>query len=96
MLIVWWGLGVVGCTVGGAAAAVLGRKSGRLAHAFKSGLAGVSVAWLGAIAVEVAVETFVGVLHLGGLSILMPIPFILGYGIGFGLAAILSRPSGRR
>ena len=66
MLVVWWGLGVVGCTVGGAAAAVLGRKSGRLADAFKGGLAGVSVAWLGAIAVEVAVETFVRVLHPAG------------------------------
>jgi hypothetical protein len=92
ILFVWWGLGVVGCAVGGAAAAVLGGKSGRPAHAFKSGLAGVSVAWVGAFAAEVAVNMFVRVLHLGGLSILLPIPFILGYGVGFALCAVLFRP----
>ena len=73
---------------------VLGRGSGNLTEAFRSGLAGVCVAWIAAIAVEMLVTASVSVLHMGGLSILMPIPFVLGYAAGFGLAALLSRPVG--
>jgi hypothetical protein len=40
------------------------------------------------------VTASVSVLHMGGLSVLMPIPFILGFAAGFGLAVLLSRPVG--
>jgi hypothetical protein len=94
IVIVWWALGVIGCAIAGIAAGALGRDSGSLGRAFQSGLRGVCVSWLAAIAAEVVVTMLVSVLHLGGISILLPIPFVLGYAVGFGLAAILSRPVG--
>jgi hypothetical protein len=94
MLIVWWALGVIGCAIAGIAAGALGRGSGNLGRAFQGGLAGVCVSWIAAIAAEAVVTMFVSVLHTGGLTLLMPVPFVLGYGAGFGLAAILSRPVG--
>jgi hypothetical protein len=45
-----------------------------------------------AIAVEMVVTATISVLHMGGLSVLMPIPFVIGYAVGFGLAALLSMP----
>ena len=68
-------------------ATIRGRTSGRLTPAFRSGLAGVAVAWVAAIAVEMVVTATISVLHMGGLSVLMPIPFVIGYVLGFGLAA---------
>jgi hypothetical protein len=91
-LIVWFGLGVVGSLIGGIAAAVAGRESGRLAEAFLSGVGGVSVAWLVAIGAEVAVAAFVTVLHTGGLGLLLPLPFLLAFSVGFGLSALVYGP----
>jgi hypothetical protein len=92
ILFAWWALGVIGCAISGIAAAVLGRGSGNLTQAFGGGLAGVCIAWVAAVAAEAAVTMFVSVLHTGGLTLLMPIPFVLGYCAGFGVAALLSRP----
>jgi hypothetical protein len=94
ILFAWWALGVIGCAIAGVAAGVLGRGSGNLTEAFGSGLAGVAVAWVAAVGVEMVVTASVSVLHMGGLSVLMPIPFVLGFAAGFGLAALLSMPVG--
>jgi hypothetical protein len=92
ILFAWWALGVVGCFIAGVGAAVIGRDSGNLTEALRNGLGGVALAWVAAIAVEMVVTASISVLHMGGLSVLMPIPFVIGYGVGFGLAAVLSRP----
>jgi len=92
ILIAWWALGVIGCAIAGIAAGALGRGSGNLTEAFGSGLAGVCLAWVAAIAAEMVVTATISVLHTGGLTLLMPIPFVIGYCVGFGLAVLLSRP----
>ena len=94
ILFAWWALGTIGCAIAGVAAGILGRGSGNMTEAFGSGLAGVCVAWIAAIAAEAVVTMLVSVLHMGGLSVLMPIPFVVGYCVGFGIAALLTRPSG--
>jgi hypothetical protein len=94
ILFAWWALGTIGCAIAGVAAGILGRGSRNLTEAFRNGLAGVALAWVVAIAVEMVVTATISVLHMGGLSVLMPIPFVLGYCVGFGIAVLLSRPVG--
>jgi len=89
--LVWWGLGVVGCLVAGVLVGVGIERAGSVADAFVEGLAGVGVAWFAAIVVGVAIETFVGVVHLGPVPLLLPIPFVLGYGVGFGVGLVMGR-----
>lgn len=91
-VIVWWGLGVIGCLVAGVKVGAGVGPAGSVSDAFLGGLAGVSTAWIGAVAVSVAIEIFVRVLHLGGASFLLPIPFVLGYGVGFALTVMVRRP----
>ncbi|HSO28940.1 MAG TPA: hypothetical protein VLS28_03495 [Candidatus Sulfomarinibacteraceae bacterium] len=93
-LIVWWGLGVVGCVVAGWRVGAGISAGTSVADAFLGGLAGVSTAWIGALAVNVAIETFVRVLHLGAVTLLLPIPFVVGYGVGFGISVMLHKSGG--
>jgi hypothetical protein len=78
---------VAGVTVG---ASIKAEET--VSDAFLGGLAGVSTAWIAAVAVSVAIEIFVRVLHLGGAAFLLPIPFVLGYGVGFALTVMVRRP----
>jgi hypothetical protein len=93
-VIVWWGLGVVGCVVAGVMVGAGIQAKGRVADAFWSGLAGVSTAWIAAVAVTVAIEIFVRVLHLGAVTFLLPVPFVLGYGVGFAFVVLFRKPGG--
>jgi hypothetical protein len=93
-VLVWWGLGVVGCLVAGVMVGMVGagvQAEGATIDAFRYGLAGVAIAWFGALAVSMAIETFVGVLHLGPAAFLLPIPFVLGYAVGFGVGFLIGR-----
>lgn len=93
-IIVWWGLGVVGCVVAGVmVGAGIGAK-GTVADAFWSGLAGVSTAWIAAVAVTVAIDTFVRVLDISAVTFLLPVPFVLGYGVGFAFVVLFRKPGG--
>ncbi len=87
-VLIWWGLGVVGCLVAGVMVGMAGagvQADGATTDAFWHGFAGVAIAWLAALAVSMAIEIFVGVLHLGPVAFLLPIPFVLGYAVGFGV-----------
>jgi hypothetical protein len=91
-VIVWWGLSTVGCVVAGVLVGAGIKAGGTMSDAFWGGLAGVSAAWIAALVVTIAIEVFVRVLHLGPAAFLMPIPFVLGYGIGFGLTVMVRKP----
>jgi hypothetical protein len=93
-VLVWWGLGVVGCLVAGVMVGMVGARvqaEGATIDAFSYGLAGVAIAWFAALAVSMAIETLVGVLHLGPVAFLLPLPFVLGYALGFGVGFVTSR-----
>jgi hypothetical protein len=95
-VLVWWGLGVVGCLVSGVVVGMVGagvQAEGATIDAFRYGLAGVATAWFAALAVSLAIETFVGVLHLGPAAFLLPIPFVFGYALGFGVGFVTGRSS---
>jgi hypothetical protein len=93
-LLIWVALGVVGCVVAGVMVGAGVEAKGRVADAFWSGLAGVSTAWIAAVAVTVAIEIFVRVLHLGAVTFLLPVPFVLGYGVGFAFVVLFRKPGG--
>jgi hypothetical protein len=67
------------------------QAEGATSDAFVYGLGGVAIAWLAALAVSMAIETFVGVLHIGPVAFLLPIPFVLGYALGFGVGFAMNR-----
>ena len=90
-VLVWWGLGVVGCLVAGVMVGARIGANGSAADAFGIGLAGVAISGFAALVVSVAIEKLVGVLHLGPVTFLIPIPFVLGYGVGFGIGFAISR-----
>jgi hypothetical protein len=89
-VLVWWGLGVVGCLVAGVMVGSIG-ANGSAADTFGIGLAGVAISGFAALVVSAAIEELVGVLHLGPVPFLFPIPFVLGYGVGFGIGFAIRR-----
>lgn len=91
-VLVWWGLGVVGCLIAGVKIGTAVEAKGAMSDAFWSGLGGVATAWAGALAVNVVIEAFVKVLHLGPLTLLLPLPFVVGYGLGFAFAVLARKP----
>jgi hypothetical protein len=91
-VLAWWGLGVIGCSVAGAAVGAGGKGPGTVAQAFWAGLGGVATSWVAALAVSVVIEAVVQVLHLGAVSFLLPIPLVVGYVVGFAVGAIFLRP----
>jgi hypothetical protein len=90
-VLVWWALGAIGCLVAGLIIGAGIERAGSVADAFTEGLTGVAIAWFAALAVSMAIETLVGVLHLGPVTFLLPIPFVLGYVVGFGIGYAASR-----
>jgi len=88
-VLAWWGLSVLGCAVAGVAVGAGTGGAGTRSAAFPGGLAGVATSWIGAMAAAVAVELFVGWLTLGGAALLMPVPLVIGYSIGFAVGALL-------
>ena len=93
-IIVWWGLGVIGCLIAGGAVGAGVAGMGPRANDFRGGLAGVAAAWLAALIANMVIESAVQVLHLGALTFLLPIPFVIGYGVGFAVGAVANRPGG--
>lgn len=89
-VIAWWALGAVGCLVAGAR---IGSRAaaGKVGDAFMEGFAGVATAWVAAVVLAMVIEATVRVLHIGAVSLLIPLPFVIGYGIGFGLARLAHR-----
>ena len=67
------------------------QAEGATIDALRYGFAGVAISWFAALAVSMAIETFVGVLHLGPAAFLLPIPFVLGYALGFGVGFVTGR-----
>jgi hypothetical protein len=90
-VIVWWVLATLGCAIAGILLGLGPLPARDREGRFWAGLAGVSLAWIAAIAVSIAIEAIVKVLHLGPLAFLIPVPFVLAYGAGFGLAALFTR-----
>ena len=89
-VLAWWGLSVIGCAVAGL---VLGAgDAGTRRAAFAGGLGGVATSWVGAVAATVAIDLWVWWLGIGGITIFMPIPLVVGYCVGFGLGALFSGP----
>jgi hypothetical protein len=91
VVVVWVGIGVIGCAVAGAIVGAGLETAGTASKAFLDGLAGIATAWIAAVAASVVIETVVKVLHLGAVTILLPIPFVIGYAVGFALLAMLNR-----
>lgn len=90
-VIVWWALATIGCGIAGA---ILG--SGPTARAarmdvFLGGLTGVSLAWIASFVLGMAIHAIVGVLDLGPVAQLIPVPFVLAYGLGFGITTLATR-----
>jgi hypothetical protein len=84
-VLAWWVLGMIGCTVAGI---ILGASHTGLQSAgspFASGLAGVATSWIGAIAATVAIDVLISWLDISGGTVLMPIPLIVGYCVGYAL-----------
>ena len=82
---VWWGISIIGCAVAGI---ILGTSHAGVPSAgspFASGLAGVATSWLGAVAATVAIALFIHWLDISGATVLMPIPLIVAYCIGYGM-----------
>jgi hypothetical protein len=88
---VWVGLGVIGCAVAGATVGAALDEAGTAGESILGGLAGVATAWIAAVAASVVIETVVKVLHLGAVTFLLPIPFVISYAVGFALSAMLNR-----
>ncbi len=94
-LLIWVALGVVGCFVAGVMVGASGIEAkGTAADFFWGGLAGVSTAWIAAVAVSVAIDVFVRVLSLDAATFLLPVPFVLGYGVGFAFIVLFRKPGG--
>ena len=53
-----------------------------------------NAAWLAALIANMVIESAVQVLHLGALTFLLPIPFVIRYGVGFAVGAVANRPGG--
>jgi hypothetical protein len=89
-VILWWAAGTLGCLIAGAKVAAAAQP-GEVGNAFMEGISGVALAWIGSIALAAAIKAIVGVLDIGAVAFLIPIPFAVGYGIGFGLARMTRR-----
>lgn len=86
--IVGCGLAIVGCVVAGA---VVGARAGprrSTGDAFAIGFAGVAVSGVAALLLSVVIESVVDVLDLGPVPLLVPIPLVVGYCLGFGVGRI--------